>query len=119
KKTALINAEAMKASAGALSHIPVCKEPSLVNALEYIRQSGIQVLVSDLQATSYLFDLDLRGPVAFVLGAEGEGISQAVSQLADTAFIIPQAGQTDSLNVSVAAGMMMYEAVRQRTKNSW
>lgn len=119
KKTALINAEAMKASAGALSHIPVCKEPSLVNALEYVKQSGVQVLVSDLQATSFLFDLELQGPVAFVLGAEGEGISPAISQLADKEFIIPQVGKTDSLNVSVAAGMMLYEAVRQRTKNSW
>lgn len=114
KKTALINAEAMKTSAGALSHIPVCREQSLVNALGYLQQSGVHVVVSDLQAKQYVFELDLTIPVALVLGSEGEGISPAISQLADTSFIIPQRGITDSLNVSVAAGVIMYEAVRQR-----
>lgn len=116
KKTALINAEAMKVSAGALSHIPVCRESSLVVALEFLQQSGVQVLVSDLKSDSYLFEVDLCGPVALVMGSEGEGISPAVSRLADASFIIPQKGLTDSLNVSVAAGMIMYEAVRQRWK---
>ncbi len=114
KHSAWINAEAMKTSAGALAHLPVCREPALGDAVELFKQSGIQVLASDLRAEKYLFDLDLRVPTALILGAEGEGISPALRQVADEIFIIPQKGITDSLNVSVAAGMMMYEAMRQR-----
>ena len=104
----------MKTSAGALNTIPVCREKSLITVIEYLQQSGIQVLASDLQADKAIYDLDLTAPVAFVLGAEGEGISPAVARKADQTFIIPQKGQTDSLNVSVAGGMMLYEAMRQR-----
>ena len=114
KNSAQINPEAMKTSAGALNNIPVCREKSLITAIEYLQQSGIQVLASDLQAEHPIYDLDLTAPVAFVLGAEGEGISPAVANKADHTFIIPQKGQTDSLNVSVAGGMMLYEAMRQR-----
>lgn len=114
KNSAQINPEAMKTSAGALNNIPVCREKSLITAIEYLQQSGIQVLASDLQAEHPIYDLDLTAPVAFVLGAEGEGISPAVANKADQTFIIPQKGQTDSLNVSVAGGMMLYEAMRQR-----
>lgn len=114
KNSAQINPEAMKTSAGALNTIPVCREKSLITVIEYLQQSGIQVLASDLQAEKAIYDLDLTAPIAFVLGAEGEGISPAVARKADQTFIIPQKGQTDSLNVSVAGGMMLYEAMRQR-----
>ncbi|MEQ8707247.1 MAG: 23S rRNA (guanosine(2251)-2'-O)-methyltransferase RlmB [Phaeodactylibacter sp.] len=114
KNSAQINPEAMKTSAGALNTIPVCREKSLITVIEYLQQSGIQVLASDLQATHPIYDLDLTAPVAFILGAEGEGISPAVARKANQTFIIPQSGQTDSLNVSVAGGMMLYEAMRQR-----
>lgn len=117
KQTAWINAEAMKTSAGALAHLPVCREPGLGEAVELLQQSGIQVLASDLRAEKYLFDLDLRLPVAMILGAEGEGISPALRTAASEVFVIPQRGITDSLNVSVAAGMMLYEAMRQRWGN--
>jgi 23S rRNA (guanosine2251-2'-O)-methyltransferase len=114
KNTALINAEALKASAGALNTIPVCRESSLMAAVEYLQLSGVQVLASDLQAEHPIYDLNLKLPTAFVLGAEGEGISEPIARQADERFIIPQLGQTDSLNVSVAAGMMLYESMRQR-----
>lgn len=114
KNSAQINPEAMKTSAGALNTIPVCREKSLITVIDYLQQSGVQVLASDLQASEAIYDLDLTAPVAFVLGAEGEGISPAVARKADQTFIIPQLGQTDSLNVSVAGGMMLYEAMRQR-----
>lgn len=114
KNSAQINPEAMKTSAGALNTIPVCREKSLITVIDYLQQSGVQVLASDLQASEAIYDLDLTAPVAFVLGAEGEGISSAVARKADQTFIIPQLGQTDSLNVSVAGGMMLYEAIRQR-----
>jgi 23S rRNA (guanosine2251-2'-O)-methyltransferase len=115
KNTALINAEAMKTSAGALNILPVCRESSLMAAVEYLQMSGVQVLASDLKAEARLQDLDLKLPTAFVLGAEGEGISEPIARRADQRFIIPQLGQTDSLNVSVAAGMMLYESMRQRS----
>jgi 23S rRNA (guanosine2251-2'-O)-methyltransferase len=114
KNTALINAEAMKTSAGALSHLAVCRESSIVAAIEYLQMSGIKVLASSLQSSQPIGQLNLKVPMAFVIGAEGEGISRAVERTADETFIIPQRGKTDSLNVSVATGMMLYEAMRQR-----
>lgn len=114
KGSAQINAEAIKASAGALTHLAVCRESSLIAAVESMKLAGIRLLVSDLGAEKYLYDLDLRGPVAFVLGSEGRGVSREMLQAADETFLIPQRGVTDSFNVSVAAGIMLYEAMRQR-----
>lgn len=114
KGSALINAEAVKTSAGALTRLPVCRERSLVKAIELLRQSGIRVLGSDLRAQHLVFQLDLKGPVALVVGSEGEGISAAIREQVDELFIIPQVGTTDSFNVSVAAGIMLYEVMRQR-----
>jgi 23S rRNA (guanosine2251-2'-O)-methyltransferase len=114
KGSALINAEALKTSAGALTKIPVCRENSLITAIETIQMSGITVLASSLNAQKHLFDFELTEPVAMVVGAEGEGISTGVERKADELFIIPQAGTTDSFNVSVATGIMLYEVMRQR-----
>lgn len=111
---ALINAEAIKASAGALNRIPVCRVNSLINAMDYLQGSGLRLLASDLQGKSMLFEVDLLGPTALLLGAEGEGLSPAMLAKADEKFRIPQIGQTDSFNVSVAAGIMLYECLRQR-----
>lgn len=116
KKSAQINAEALKTSAGALTRISVCREGSLIKAIEYLQQSGIPVLASDLQASQKIFELDLTAPVALVVGSEGEGISKAVAKQVDQRFIIPQIGATDSFNVSVATGIMLYEVMRQRIK---
>ena len=116
KNSAQINAEAMKTSAGALATIPVCRESSLIAAIEFLQLSGIKVLASSLEATKPLYELDLRQPAAFILGAEGEGISPAVARAADEQFVIHQKGTTDSFNVSVAAGMMLYEVMRQRER---
>jgi 23S rRNA (guanosine2251-2'-O)-methyltransferase len=112
--SAQINAEALKTSAGALATIPVCRASSLVNTLEMLKEYGIRTYASDLQGEAMLAELDLTGPVAFILGSEGEGISKAMVSGADQTFRIPQKGQTDSFNVSVAAGIMLYEVVRQR-----
>ena len=114
KGSALINADAMKTSAGALAKIRVCREASLVKAVEYLQLSGIKVLSSDLRAQKKLHELDLKGPLAFVVGAEGEGVSKAIGEKADERFIIPQKGTTDSFNVSVATGIMLYEVLKQR-----
>ncbi len=114
KGSALITPEAIKTSAGALARIPLCRTASLVNALEWAKMSGIKVFSSQLGAKKRLQDLDLTVPAAFIIGSEDEGVSPAVAGLADEAFHIEQSGQTDSLNVSVATGIMLYEVLRQR-----
>ncbi|WP_353480053.1 23S rRNA (guanosine(2251)-2'-O)-methyltransferase RlmB [Haliscomenobacter sp.] len=114
KKSAQVNAEAVKTSAGALTIIPVCREKSMVGAIELLKLSGVKVYVSDLNAKASLSEMDWTIPVALVIGSESEGITSAVAALADNRFIIPQLGQTDSLNASVAAGIILYEATRQR-----
>ena len=109
-----VNADALKTSAGALTRLPVCRENSLVNAVAFLQQSGIAVFASDLTASKPIFKLDLTGPVAYVIGAEDSGVSPSLLSRVDECFVIPQKGETDSLNVSVASGIMLYEALRQR-----
>jgi 23S rRNA (guanosine2251-2'-O)-methyltransferase len=114
--SALINADALKTSAGALTRLHVCRENSLVTAVEYLQNSGIQVFASDLKAEKYIFDLDFTAPVALVVGSEDEGVHPSILSRVQHRFIIPQKGETDSFNVSVAAGIMLYEVLRQRMK---
>ncbi len=114
KGSGAINPDAVKTSAGALSRLPVCRESSLDSAINLLQESGVQVLASDLKGALYLHELDLTQPIAFVLGAEGDGISPAIARAADFCFKIPQLGQLNSFNVSVAAGIMLYETMRQR-----
>lgn len=114
KGSAQINADAVKTSAGALLKIPVCKEPSLTRTIEYLQQCGLQVIASDLRASKKIFELDFTVPLAIIVGSEDEGVNRAILKMADHTFIIPQKGETDSFNVSVATGIMLYEATRQR-----
>jgi len=114
KNSAPVNAEAIKTSAGALTQIPVCREKSINDALVQLQLSGLSVVVGDLSADRALYDLDLTMPLAIVMGAEGKGVHPSVLKIADQKFVIPQQGQTDSLNVSVATGVILYEVVRQR-----
>ncbi|OAV43447.1 23S rRNA (guanosine(2251)-2'-O)-methyltransferase RlmB [Lewinella sp. 4G2] len=114
KNSAGLTADAVKSSAGALLRIPVCREKSLVNTVALLKNSGIQVVASDLQAEAYLHELQLTEPLCIVMGAEGEGISEGVGRAADVRFRIPQAGQLNSFNVGVAAGILLYETMRKR-----
>ncbi len=114
KGSAQINAEAIKASAGALTTLPVCREQTMTKAMMRLAQAGIPVYASSLKGETLLHELDLKVPIALVVGSEGDGISTAVEQDADALFKIPQKGATDSFNVSVAAGIMLYEVMRQR-----
>ncbi len=114
KNSAGLTADAVKSSAGALSRLPVCREKSLVNTVEFLRLSGVKVIASDLNATHYLHELELSGPLCIVMGAEDEGISTGVSRAADVTFRIPQAGTLNSFNVSVAAGILLFEAMKAR-----
>jgi len=116
KKTAQINAEALKTSAGALTKIPVCRTASLGNAIDYLLMNGLQVVAADLRGKDMLEELDLTLPTAIVMGAEDEGIRPHILRKATSWFKIPMMGTTDSFNVSVAAGIVLYETVRQRIK---
>jgi 23S rRNA (guanosine2251-2'-O)-methyltransferase len=111
---ALLNGDAMKTSAGALSRLNICREKTLSAVLDYLAQAGVQVVASDLKAEKKVFDIDFTMPTAILMGSEGEGINPALLRRADEKFIIPQVGTTDSLNVSVATGVILYEALRQR-----
>ena len=92
----------------------MCRENSLIKTIEFLQNSGIQVVACDLTGRKKIFDLDFTLPTAIVLGSEGEGVSEGVLRKVNERFIIPQIGTTDSFNVSVAAGIMLYETMRQR-----
>ena len=109
-----VNADAVKTSAGALNYLPVCRERNLVKAVQYLRDSGFKVMGASEKTDLNYTKADLTGPVAIVLGAEDTGISTDVLKLCDTLVAIPEFGQINSLNVSVAGGIMIYEVVRQR-----
>lgn len=113
KKTAQINAEALKTSAGALTALPVCRAASLGNAVDYLLMNGVQVVAADLKGQQALHELDLTLPTAIVMGSEDEGIRPHILRKS-TSFSIPMSGTTDSFNVSVAAGIILYESSRQR-----
>ena len=114
KGGAALNGDAVKTSAGALLKIPVCREHNLINAVRYLSSSGIKVLAASEKATQNYSDISMTEPVAIVMGAEDEGVSLEILRMCDEMMRIPMLGTIDSLNVSVAAGVLIYEAVRQR-----
>lgn len=109
-----VGADAVKTSAGALNHIPVCREESVTKAVKYLQESGCQIVASTEKSSQNYTTGDYTTPLALVMGAEGTGISAEVLRIADTRAAIPMFGNIGSLNVGVAAGVMMYEVVRQR-----
>jgi 23S rRNA (guanosine2251-2'-O)-methyltransferase len=113
-----INADAVKTSAGALLSIPVCRENNLGNALKFLVASGIKLVAASEKATKNYTEATLTEPVAFIMGSEDEGVSSDYLRLCDEIVSIPMLGSIDSLNVSVAAGVLIYEAVRQRQINA-
>lgn len=114
KGSAAINEEALKTSAGALVQLPVCRSKSLGNTLDYLQSNGLSVLAMDLKGENVLDEVDLKVPLAIVMGSEGDGIQRHLLNKADLKIKIPMTGKFDSLNVSVASGMVLYEVVRQR-----
>ena len=118
RESVSVNADAVKTSAGALNYLPVCREHNLVSAVKLLRDSGFKIVgTSDKNAIPYTQG-DYTGPVAIVLGAEDKGISQDIMKLCDTQVLIPEFGHINSLNVSVAGGIMIYEVVRQRLNDN-
>lgn len=102
-----------KVSAGAAEHMPVAKVVNLAQTIEKLKKAGLWIVGSDLSGTMTTYECDMRGSVGIVIGSEGEGMSRLVREKCDFLVKIPMRGQTESLNASVAAGVLIYEYVRQ------
>lgn len=111
---AAANADAVKTSAGALHVMPVCRENSLEEAVKFLKSSGLRVIAATEKGVQNYTDVSYKEPVAIVMGSEDIGISDEILRLCDDLVAIPVLGTIASLNVSVAAGVLMYEAVKQR-----
>lgn len=111
---ARINAEAMKISSGALNHLPVSRVSNLGDTLLMLKEYGLRIFSCSERGGTKLFDADLKQPVCIILGSEDEGISPKLIRLSDEHIKIPLSGNISSLNVSVAAAILMMETIRQR-----
>jgi 23S rRNA (guanosine2251-2'-O)-methyltransferase len=111
---AQINADAVKTSAGALNRMKVCRVDNLKNSIEYLKESGLQIIACHEKTTSYHFNADLTKPSAIIMGSEENGISNEYLKRSDMQVKIPMVGNIASLNVSVATGIILFEAVKQR-----
>lgn len=109
-----VGGDAVKTSAGALHHLPVCRERSTAGAVRFLKDNGYRIVAASEKVDINYTQVDYTVPVAIVMGAEDTGITPEVLKLCDTFVSIPQFGHIGSLNVSVAAGVIMYEVVRQR-----
>lgn len=108
-----LTATVARTSAGALNYIPVAKVTNLSKTIEELRKEGLWFVCADMDGET-MYDLNLKGPVGVVIGSEGEGVSRLVKEKCDYIASIPMKGQIDSLNASVAAGILCFEIVRQR-----
>jgi 23S rRNA (guanosine2251-2'-O)-methyltransferase len=113
--SASINADAIKTSAGALSKIPVCRSENLKNTLHYLKESGMQLISCTEKTDTLHYEISFTGPTAILMGSEENGISDEYLKRSDKRAKIPLLGDIGSLNVSVAAGIILYEAIRQRS----
>jgi 23S rRNA (guanosine2251-2'-O)-methyltransferase len=114
KGVGALNEDAVLTSAGALEKITICRVNSLMKAVDELHLNGIKVLASEMKASNNLFELDLKEPLAVIMGSEEKGIFPALLKQCDGKFKIPMTGDFESLNVSVATGMILYEAMKQR-----
>ncbi|MCI8489763.1 MAG: 23S rRNA (guanosine(2251)-2'-O)-methyltransferase RlmB [Lachnospiraceae bacterium] len=113
RRAAGLTATAAKASAGAVNYTPVAKVTNLTSTIKELKKEGIWFVCGDMGGTR-MYDLDLKGPIGLVIGSEGEGVSKLVKENCDFIASIPMKGDIDSLNASVAAGVLAYEILRQR-----
>lgn len=114
KGVGALNEDAMTTSAGALEHISVCRAKSLHNAIDELHLNGIKVFASEMKSQENIFDLNFKEPSAIILGSEDKGIQPSLYKLCDHKFMISMKNDFESLNVSVAAGMILYEVMKQR-----
>lgn len=109
-----ITGDTVKTSAGAVFNIPICKVDHVKDAIYYLQASGIKTIAATEKAKETLFSLSLKEPLALVMGSEGKGISPSVLTIVDEQAALPVLGEINSLNVSVACGVFLYEIIRQR-----
>ena len=114
KGGAPVNGDTIKTSAGAIFKIPVCKVDHIKDAVFHMQSSGIKVIAATEKADDYIYDISFKEPCAIVMGSEGKGINPSVLKVVDEQAKLPILGAIESLNVSVACGAFLYEAVRQR-----
>lgn len=113
RRAAGLTAVVAKTSAGALNYTPVAKVTNLKKTMEDLKRQGLWFVCADMDGTE-MYQLDMKGPIGLVIGSEGEGVSRLVKEACDFTAGIPMKGDIDSLNASVAAGVLAYEVVRQR-----
>jgi len=114
KGGAPVNGDAIKTSAGAVFKIPICKVDHIKDAMFYMQASGIKVIAATEKTNNTIYDISLKEPCAIIMGSEGRGINPSVLKLVDAKAKLPLLGDIESLNVSVACGVFLYEVLRQR-----
>jgi len=114
KGSARISADAVKTSAGALHNVPVCRVKSLTKIIRFLQDSGVQIIAATEKASDYYYQVDFTMPTAILMGAEDRGVAIEYLKICDKMVKIPVLGEIESLNVSVAASILIYEAVKQR-----
>lgn len=117
KGVGALNEEAIKSSAGALEKLQICRVSNLLKATETLHLNGIAVFTSLISARKKIYEIDATVPCCFLMGNEERGVTTSLSEIADEAFTIPMANGFNSFNVSVAAGIILYEAMKQRDVN--
>jgi len=113
RRSSGLTATVMKASAGALNYMPVAKVTNLSRTIEELKEKGLWFVCADMDGES-MYQIDMTGPICLIVGSEGEGVSRLVKENCDYVAKVPMKGEIESLNASVAAGVLMYETVRQR-----
>lgn len=114
KGSAQINAEAIKSSAGALNLIPVCRSFNLKESIDFLKESGLQIISATEKTDKNYTEIDYQQPTAIIMGSEDRGVSEEYLKRSDHQVLIPLLGKIESLNVSVASAILLYEVVRQR-----
>jgi 23S rRNA (guanosine2251-2'-O)-methyltransferase len=112
--SAPVNADSLKTSAGALSRIPVCRVKNIFYAVKYLKNSGLRIYSATEKAETLYFKVNFTGPLAIIVGSEDKGIDSGLLKISDELVRIPMMGKISSLNVSVAAGIIIYEILKQR-----
>jgi len=115
KGGAQINSDAIKTSAGALHHIPVCREKNMKKSIQFLKDSGLRIFACTEKGNDQIYTLNFNVPAAIIMGSEENGISAEYLRMADDLVNIPILGKIESLNVSVATAVIVYEAIRQRS----
>ena len=110
----LYNPKTIRGTMGSIYRIPVIVAQDLVSVVKELQQRGVEVFAAHLKGTKDMYDMDFRGGCAFLIGNEGNGLSDELSDVADTYLRIPMEGEVESLNAGIAASLLMYETKRQR-----